>query len=237
MNKWNIRHSVKTELYDYFKEYGKQFFISLGLPEEKLRYHDHEKLAHYAKSACDIEYNFCFGWGEINGTHNRTNYDLTRHQEYSSVSQTYLDPDTNEKYIPYIIESTYGLDRTVLALLNEAYTEETLPNGENRVVLKLRPFLAPYKVAIFPLIKKTHSEKAQEIYHELTKHFMVSYDDAGNIGKRYRRADAIGTPFAITVDDNTLENGLVTIRNRDTMEQETLPIEEIASYIQERINY
>ena len=225
------------KLYEYFKEYGKKFYMDLGIPEDKLRFHDHEKLAHYAKAACDIEYLFPFGWGEINGTHNRTDFDLKRHQEYSGQSMMYLDPTTNEKYIPYIIESTYGLDRTVLALLFNAYQKEELADGTTREVLKLKPFLAPYKVAVFPLIKKNHSEKAMEIYQELTKHFMTSFDETGNIGKRYRRADAIGTPFCITIDDNTLNSNTVTIRLRDTMEQITLPVEEVVSYVEDKIKF
>ena len=224
-------------LYDYFKEYGKKFYEDLGLPSEKLRFHDHEKLAHYAKAACDIEYLFPFGWGEINGTHNRTNYDLTRHQEYSGESMMYLDPVTNEKYIPYIIESTYGLDRTVLAVLFESYEKETLADGTSREVMKLLPYLAPYKVCVLPLIKKNHSEKANEIYSMLSKHFMTSYDEAGNIGKRYRRNDAIGTPFCVTIDDETLNNNTVTVRNRDTMEQITLNVSELVSYVEERIKF
>ena len=225
------------DLYKYFKEYGKKFFMDLGLPEEKLRYHDHEKLAHYAKQACDIEYEFCFGWGEVNGTHNRTDFDLTRHTEYSGVSQAYLDPDTNEKFIPYIIESTYGLDRTVLAILNEAYTKETLDSGEERLVLKLKPFLAPYKVAVLPLIKKVHAQKAMELVNELSKYFMVTYDETANIGKRYRREDAIGTPWCITVDDETLNNNTVTIRDRDTMEQVTIKVDEIKDFVESRITF
>ena len=225
------------KLYEYFKDYGKKFFMALGIPEDKLRFHDHEKLAHYAKAACDIEYKFPFGWGEINGTHNRTDFDLSRHQEYSGKSQEYLDPDTNEKYIPYIIESTYGLDRTVLAILFNSYTKEVLADGSEREIMKFHPFLAPYKVAILPLIKKVHSEKAQELYEELSKHFMVTYDEAGNIGKRYRRNDIIGTPFCITVDDDTLNNNTVTLRNRDTMEQITIKIEEIVNYVNSKINF
>ena len=223
--------------YNYFKQYGKEFFMSLGIPEDMLRYHDHEKLAHYAKAACDIEYKFPFGWGEINGTHNRTNFDLTRHQEYSGESQEYFDQETGEKYIPYIVESTYGLDRTVLAVLFNAYRKETLENGEEREVLGLIPFLAPYKVTVLPLIKKYHSEKAQEVYEELSKHFMTDYDDSGNIGKRYRRSDVVGTPFAITIDDNTLNEGTVTVRDRDTMEQVTIKLDEVVKYIEERIKY
>ena len=225
------------ELYEYFKDYGKKFYIALGIPEDMLRFHDHEKLAHYAKAACDIEYKFPFGWGEVNGTHNRTNFDLTRHQEYSGESQEYFDQDTNEKYIPYIVESTYGLDRTVLAVLFNSYRKETLENGEEREVLGLHPFLAPYKVVVLPLIKKYHSEKAEELYERLSKSFMTDYDDSGNIGKRYRRSDVIGTPFAITVDDNTINDGTVTIRDRDSMEQVVVKIDEIEKYIEERIKF
>ena len=231
------KEGTDSELYRYFKEYGKKFYMDLGIPEEKLRFHDHEKLAHYAKEACDIEYLFPFGWGEINGTHNRTNYDLSRHQEYSKVSQAYFDSETNEKYIPYIIESTYGLDRSILALLFNAYHEDLLEDGSTREVLSLHPFLAPYKVAVLPLVKKYHDEKANEIYQLLSKEFMVTYDESGNIGKRYRRQDVVGTPFCITVDDATLNNGTVTIRDRDTMEQITLPIVEVISYIKEKIQF
>ena len=231
------KKGTDEELYAYFKEYGKKFYMDLGLPEEKLRFHDHEKLAHYAKAACDIEYQFPFGWGEINGTHNRTDFDLSRHQEYSNVSQEYLDPDTNEKYIPYIIESTYGLDRTILALLFDAYEEEELEDGTTREVLKLHPFIAPIKVAVLPLVKKYHSEKALEIYENLSKHFMTSYDETASIGKRYRRSDAIGTPWAITVDDETINNNTVTLRDRDTMQQITLPLDEVVEYIEKRIKF
>ena len=230
------KEGMDEELYAFFKEYGKKFFMDLGLPEDKLRYHDHEKLAHYAKQACDIEYKFNFGWGEINGTHNRTNFDLTRHTEYSGVKQEYLDPETNEKYIPYIIESTYGLDRTVLAVLDEALDEETLEDGTTREVLRLKPFLAPYKVAILPLIKKNHSDKAYEVYQELSKDFMCVYDETANIGKRYRRQDVIGTPFCVTIDDETLNNNMVTIRERDSMEQKRIPISDIVSELKKHIN-
>ena len=223
--------------YNYFKEYGKKFFMDLGIPEDKLRFHDHEKLAHYAKAACDIEYKFPFGWGEINGTHNRTNFDLTRHQEFSKESQEYYDQENNEKYIPFIVESTYGLDRTVLALLFNSYRKETLENGEEREYMSFHPFLAPYKVTVLPLIKKYHSEKAEEVYNMLSKNFMTDYDDSGNIGKRYRRSDIIGTPFAVTIDDNTLSDNTVTIRNRDTMEQEVIKIDDIVNYIEERIKF
>ena len=231
------KEGTDSELYQYFKDYAKKYFMDLGIPEEKLRYHDHEKLAHYAKEACDIEYEYCFGWGEINGTHNRTDFDLSRHQEYSTVSQEYLDPETNEKMIPYIIESTVGCDRTVLAILDNSYCEETLEEGETREVMKFIPYLAPYKVSVLPLVKKYHSEKAIEIYQKLSKHFMTSYDETGSIGKRYRRSDAIGTPWCITIDDETINNDTVTVRDRDTMEQITLKIEEVVPYIEERIQF
>ncbi len=231
------KEGTDSDQYQYFKEYAKQYFMDLGLPSEKLRFHDHEKLAHYAKEACDIEYEFCFGWGEINGTHNRTNYDLSRHQEYSKTSQEYLDPETNEKFIPYIVESTVGCDRLVLAILDHAYEEETLEDNTTREVMHFPPFLAPYKVAVLPLIKKYHSEKAEEVYQAFAKEMMTTYDESGNIGKRYRRQDVAGTPFCVTIDDDTLTKGTVTIRDRDTMEQITLPIEEAIQTIQEKIKF
>ncbi len=224
-----------AELYEYFKNYGKEFFKSLGLPEDKLRFHDHEKLAHYAKAACDIEYLFPFGWGEINGTHNRTNFDLSRHQEYSGKSMEYFDEVAKEKYIPYIIESTYGLDRAVLALLFEGLHEEKISDTDSRIVFNIKPGLAPVKVNILPLIKKRHAEKATELYRKLSKLWMVQYEETGSIGKRYRRGDAIGIPYAVTVDDETLEKGTVTIRNRDTMEQEVIKVEELVNYLSERV--
>ena len=225
------------ELYEYFKEYAKQFFIDLGLPEEKLRFHDHDKLAFYANAACDVEYLFPFGWGELNGTHDRTDYDLSRHQEYSGQSMMYFDSKTNKRFIPFIVESTVGVDRGVLALLSEAYYEEEMDNGDVRQVMKLHPFLAPYKVSVLPLAKKKHSEKAVEIYSQLTKHFTVAYDDTGSIGKRYRRSDIYGTPFAITVDDETLQNNTVTVRERDSMRQITLNLEDVVKYVSERIKF
>ena len=231
------KEGTDNELYDFYKEYAKKFFNDLGISSDKLRYHDHEKLAHYAKAACDIDYEFCFGWGEINGTHNRTDYDLSRHQEYSNVSQTYLDPETNEKYIPYIIESTVGADRLTLAILDNSYVEETLENGEVREVMKFHPALAPYKVAVLPLNKKYHGEKASEIYQMLSKKFMTSYDETASIGKRYRRQDVVGTPFCVTIDDNTLNENTVTLRDRDTMEQITISVDELVNYINEKVQF
>ena len=215
--------------YDFFKDYGMKFMEYIGLNKEKLRYKDHEKLAHYAKNACDIEYLFPFGWGEINGTHNRTDFDLKNHQELSKVSMEYLDEETGEKYIPYIIESTYGVDRIILALLFDAYNEE-----EDRIVLKLNEKLAPIKASVLPLIKKYHAEKAEEIYNKFKEHFMTSIEDSGSIGKRYKRNDAIGIPYSITIDDETLKNNKVTIRFRDTAEQETMDVDEAIKYIEEK---
>lgn len=225
------------EIYNYFKEYGKKYYMDLGLPEEKLRFHDHEKLVFYAKAACDIEYLFpSIGWGEINGTHNRTNYDLSRHQEFSGIKQEYLDPETNEKFIPYIIESTYGLDRTVLAVLCQAYEEDEIAEGDVRTVLHLHPAIAPYKMAILPLSKKL-SDKANDLYTKLSKKFMCDYDEAGSIGKRYRRQDEVGTPYCITVDFDTLEDNTITIRDRDTMEQIRININEIENWMKDKFEF
>lgn len=218
-------------LYEYFKNYGMDFFEFIGLAKDHLRFHDHEKLAHYANAACDIEYMFPFGWGEINGTHNRRDFDLRRHQEFSGKSMEYFDAQTNERYIPYVVESTYGLDRLVLAVLFEGLIEEELENGDTRQVLRISPALAPVKVNVLPLIKKRHTEKARQIYSELAKYFMVSYDDSGNIGRRYRRGDVIGTPYAVTIDDTTLENNTVTVRERDTMQQKLVAVEELKNYL------
>ncbi len=176
-----------------------------------------------------------FGWGEINGTHNRTDFDLTQHQKYSGESMIYINQDNNEKFIPYIIESTVGADRLTLAILFNSYCKEELENGDIREVMKFIPKLAPYKVAILPLIKKVHAQKAQELFELLTNYFDVAYDDAGSIGKRYRRQDIYGTPFCITIDNDTLEKNTVTIRNRDTMKQETINIDDIKQFIETKL--
>ena len=215
--------------YEFFKDYGMKFMEYIGLDREKLRYKDHEKLAHYAKNACDIEYLFPFGWGEINGTHNRTDFDLKNHQELSKISMEYLDEETGEKYIPYIVESTYGVDRILLALLFDAYNEE-----EDRVVLKLNEKIAPIKASVLPLMKKYHGDKAEEIYNIFKQHFMTSIEDSGSIGKRYKRNDAIGIPYSITIDDETLKNNTVTVRFRDDASQKTMTIEEVVKYIEEK---
>ena len=180
---------------------------------------------------------FPMGWGELWGIADRTDYDLSVHMDHSKQNLQYLDPETNEKYTPYVIEPSVGVDRLILALLTEAYTKEKLDNGDEREVLKLKPFLAPYKVAVLPLIKKNHSEKANALFQELSNYFMVSYDESGNIGKRYRRQDAIGTPFCITVDEETINDNTVTIRDRDTMEQITVKMDEIVDYIEKKIKF
>jgi len=218
--------------YDFYKQFALDFFTDLGIKPENLRYKDHEKLAHYAKAATDIEYKFPFGWGEINGTHNRTDFDLGQHQEHSSKSMEYLEQETNEKFIPYVIESTIGADRAFLTFLCDAYTVD-----EDREILAFHPAIAPYKVAVLPLIKKYHGEKAQELRNVFAKHFMTTYDESGKIGKRYRRQEMIGTPFAITIDDDTLNEGTVTIRDRDTGEQIKLVVEEAIKYVENKIRF
>ena len=224
------------EWFGFWKNYCIDFLKLLGINEENLRYRDHakEELSFYSKATTDIEYKFPFGWGELWGIADRTDYDLGVHMEASSEDLRYLDPDTNEKYLPYVIEPSVGVDRLVLTLLCDAYTKEVV-DDEERLVMKLHPALAPVKATILPLVKKFHSEKAEEIYQKINKYFYCSYDEAGSIGKRYRRSDAIGTPFCITVDDNTVNNNTVTIRNRDTMEQITLDVSEIKDYIESKI--
>ena len=224
--------NTDLEWFGYWKNYCMDFLKTIGLDSNKLRFRDHakEELAFYSKATTDIEFAFPFGWGELWGIADRTDYDLGVHQEKSGVDLRYLDTDTNEKYLPFVIEPSVGLDRLLLAILVNSYYKEKV-NEEQRVVLKIHPALAPYKVSILPLIKKIHSEKANDIYAYLCKYMACSYDDSGSIGKRYRRSDAIGTPFAITIDDNTLNNYTVTLRNRDTMEQITLNINEVKDYI------
>ncbi len=230
-----------TELdwFNYYKEYCKNFLLSLGLKEEniKLRDHSKEELSFYSNATTDIEYKFPFGWGELWGIASRTDYDLKQHQEFSFVKQEYLDPETNEKYVPYVIEPSVGVERMFLSILCDAYNKEILEDNTEREVLKLHPYLAPYKVAILPLIKKAHGEKAMALYKELAKKFMITYDEGASIGKRYRRQDASGTPFCITVDDETLNNNTVTVRDRDTMKQETINLNDIEKYIEEKIRF
>ena len=227
------------EWHAYWKQKCLDFLGDLGINKDNLRYRDHakEELAFYSKATTDIEYNYPMGWGELWGIADRTDYDLSVHQEHSKTELKYLDPETNEKYVPYVIEPSVGVDRLLLAILSDGYKEENLGDGDIREVLKISPSLAPYKVAVFPLAKKYHVEKATEIYNMLSKQFMTSYDETGSIGKRYRRCDAIGTPWCITVDDETINNGTVTVRDRDTMEQIVLKVDEIVNYVKERIKF
>ena len=227
------------EWHKYWKEKCLTFLEELGLNKENLKYRDHDKdeLSFYSKATTDIEYKYPMGWGELWGIADRTDYDLSVHEKHSKKELKYLDPETNEKYTPYVIEPSVGVDRLFLAIICDAYKTEELENGETREVLKISPFLAPYKVSILPLAKKYHSNKANEVYKLLSKEFMCSYDEAGSIGKRYRRSDAIGTPYAITIDDETINNNTVTIRNRDTMEQITIKLDEVIDYIKEKISF
>ncbi len=226
------------EWFEYWRNYCKQFLLNLGMDEKNIRLRDHspEELVFYSKGTTDIEFAFPFGWGELWGIADRTDYDLSRHMEHSKQDLTYLDPETNERYVPYCIEPSLGADRVTLAFLCNSYFEEEVGEGDVRTVLKLHPALAPYKVAVLPLSKKL-SEKADEIYTNLSKKFMCDYDEAGSIGKRYRREDEIGTPFCVTVDFETLEDGCVTVRDRDTMEQIRIKIEEVEKYIEEKIEF
>ena len=226
------------EWFNYWKQYCLNFLEDLGLKAENLRYRDHEKeeLCFYSKATTDVEYKYPMGWGELWGIADRTDYDLSVHEKHSKTDLKYLDPETNEKYLPYVIEPSVGVDRLLLAILVDAYHEEELEN-DTREVLKINPALAPYKVNVLPLAKKYHSEKALEVYNMLAKNFMTSYDESGSIGKRYRRADACGTPFCVTIDDETINNNTVTVRDRDTMEQVTLKLDELVNYIEERIRF
>lgn len=224
------------EWFKYFKERCMNFLFDLGISKDNLRYRDHakEELSFYSKATTDIEYKFPFGWGELWGIADRTDYDLGVHMKHSGQDLRYLDPDTNEKYLPFVIEPSVGLDRLVLTVLSDAYKIEELEN-DTREVLKISPALAPYKVSVLPLAKKYHSEKAHEVYNMLSKTFMTGYDETGSIGKRYRRNDACGTPWCLTVDDETIKNNTVTLRDRDTMEQVTLNLDEVVEYIEKRI--
>ena len=231
------------EWFAYWKDYCHKFLLSLGMKDENLRLRDHEpeELSHYSKATTDFEFLFPFGWGELWGIADRTDFDLTQHQKTSGVSMEYFDQEANEKYIPYVIEPSLGADRVALAFLIDAYDEEVVGQDKNgkddvRVVLRLHPALAPFKAAVLPLSKKL-TDKAMPIWHELAKQFPVDFDDAGSIGKRYRREDEIGTPFCVTVDFETEQDGCVTVRDRDTMQQERIKIEDVAAYIAKKIEF
>ena len=222
----------------FWKDYCKKWLLSLGINEENLRLRDHdqEELCFYSKATTDFEYLFPFGWGELWGVADRTDYDLTQHIKTSGQKMEYFDPETNEKYVPYVIEPSLGVERLFLAVITEAYDEEQLEDGTTRNVMHFHPYLAPVKAAVLPLSKKL-ADKAGEIADELSKYFCVDYDDAGAIGKRYRRQDEIGTPFCITYDFDSVEDGCVTVRERDSMKQERMPIADVKKYIEDRIAF
>ena len=226
------------EWFKYWEEFCKNWLLSLGMDENniRLRQHSKEELVFYSEGTTDIEFKFPFGWGELWGIADRTNYDLSKHMEHSKQDLSYLDPETNEKYIPYVIEPSLGCDRATLAFLCNSYEEEEIAEGDTRTVLHLHPALAPYKVAVLPLSKKL-SEKATEVYEKLAKDFMCDYDEAGSIGKRYRREDEIGTPYCVTIDFDTLEDNQVTIRDRDTMEQVRVSIDELNDWVKNKIEF
>ena len=227
------------EWFQYWRSFCRDWLLHLGVKEESLRLRDHEpeKLAFYSKATTDFEFLFPFGWGELWGVADRTDYDLTRHQEHSGKSMEYLDPVTNEKYVPYCIEPSLGVERAVLAFLCNAYDEETLDGGDVRTVLHLHPALAPFKAAVLPLQKNKLGSLASEIHQELAKYFPVDYDETGSIGKRYRRQDEIGTPFSICVDFDTEATGTVTVRDRDTMLQERIAIADLRKYIEDKMQF
>ena len=226
------------EWYEYWKKFCKDWLLGIGIKEENLRMREHskEELCFYSKGTTDIEYLFPFGWGELWGIADRTDYDLTRHMEASKVDLTYLDPETNEKYVPYCVEPAVGVDRIFLTVLCDAYDEEEVGEGDVRTVLHLHPSIAPYKAAVLPLSKKL-SEKATEVFEKLSKKYMCEYDEAGSIGKRYRREDEIGTPYCITIDFETENDNSVTIRDRDTMEQVRVNIDELENWIAEKVEF
>ena len=227
------------EWFDYWRSFCRDWLLGLGIKEESLRLRDHEpeKLAFYSKATTDFEFLFPFGWGELWGIADRTDYDLKQHQEHSGKAMEYMDPVTNEKYIPYCIEPSLGVDRMVLAFLCNAYEEQELEGGDVRNVLHFHPALAPFKCAVLPLQKNKLGGLATEVYEKLAKHFMVDYDETGSIGKRYRRQDEIGTPYCVTVDFDTQETGVVTVRDRDTMEQEKVHVDDLVAYIAKKIEY
>jgi glycyl-tRNA synthetase len=227
-----VKPGEELTWYEHWKDARKKWHLNLGMGEGNYRFHDHIKLAHYANAACDIEFNFPMGFKELEGIHSRTDFDLKQHEAHSGKKLQYFDPATNESYVPYVIETSVGLDRLFLSVLTAAYQEEKLEDGSERTVLKIPAALAPYKLAVLPLVKKDGlPEKAQEILQMLRLDFSTQYDEKDSIGKRYRRQDAIGTPFAITVDHESLENHTVTIRNRDTMIQERIAIETLPAYL------
>ncbi len=227
------------EWFGYWKEFCKNWLLGLGIKEEnlKLRDHDPEELSHYSNATTDFEFKFPFGWGELWGIADRTDFDLNAHAKVSGKNLEYTDPNTNEKYVPYVIEPSLGVERMVLALLCNAYEEQELEGGDSRVVMHFHPAIAPYKVAVLPLQKKALGEKSEEIYRNLSKKFSATYDESASIGKRYRRQDEIGTPYCVTVDFETLEDNCVTVRERDSMQQERISLDELEDYLAKRLEY
>jgi glycyl-tRNA synthetase len=235
-----VRPGEELQWFNYWKEERMRWHIALGMGKENYRLHEHEKLAHYANAAIDIEFQFPFGFKELEGIHSRTDFDLKSHQQYSGKKIQYFDSETNESYVPYVVETSIGLDRMFLAILSYSFVEEVLEDNSVRTVLKIPPVLAPIKIAVFPLVKKDGMpEKAREILKRLQQHFLCQYDEKDAIGRRYRRQDAIGTPYCITVDNQTLEDNTVTLRNRDSMQQERIAIENIEKRVWDllKINY
>ena len=232
-----IRPGEEMKWYEEWKAFRLRWHKALGLGDQKYRYHNHDKLAHYANAACDIEFDFPFGFKELEGIHSRTNFDLSNHEKFSGKKLRYFDPELNESYIPFVVETSIGLDRMFLATLSSAYHEETLENGEERVVLRIPACLAPVKLAVLPLVKKDGlPEKARAIVNSLKFDFNCQYDEKDSIGKRYRRQDAIGTPFCVTVDHQSLEDNCVTLRNRDTMLQERIPIADLGRIVEDKVS-
>jgi len=225
--------------FDYWYQEMVSFLLDLGIQKENISFHEHDKdeLSHYSNKTIDILYKYPWGFDELWGIASRTNFDLDAHQTHSGENFEYLDPETNERYIPYVVEPSLGVERLLLAILKEGLEDEVLADGQTRQVLKISPVLAPYKVAVLPLMKNRHQEKAQEVYQALSKHFSCVYDETQNIGRRYRRQDQIGTPFCVTIDHDTLEDNTVTIRFRDSMEQKRLTIDEVISFVEGQIKF
>lgn len=233
-----VRPGEEMKWYEYWKETRLKWHLSLGLGQENYRFHDHEKLAHYANAATDIEFDFPFGFKELEGIHSRTDFDLKAHEEFSGKKLQFFDPELNESYVPYVVETSIGLDRMFLAILSKSLQEETLEDGSVRTVLKLPAILAPVKAAVLPLVKKDGlPEIAQKIIEELQWDYNVIYDEKDAVGRRYRRQDAAGTPFCITVDHQSKEDGTVTLRNRDTMDQQRISIEDVAKHLSKSMAY
>ena len=232
-----VKPGTQSEWYNKWKESRMNWHKALGISDENYRFHDHDKLAHYADAACDIEFKFPFGFKELEGIHSRTDFDLTQHEKYSGKKLKYFDPEINESYVPYVIETSIGLDRMFLVVLASSYTEEKLENNNSRVVLKIPDFLAPYKLAVLPLLKKDGlPEYATKIFDDLNKHYNIAYDEKDAVGRRYRRQDAIGTPICLTVDHDSLKDDTVTLRFRDSMEQIRVSISDVKKVIDKQTN-